>query len=193
MNMIKRIIQWKSSYTATLDQVYDGEFEEQVWVWKPFNNGTYRSYSFKCLHCCLFTTASTQTNWNFKEVNGKSTENYKMNWKIAFYYQKSRKYDELLIHEKKKNNPKNSYHSYTVWNSQGANSNATCMNCCGFFYFKKSLFLYFTDRRVTQQTFRTNLYNLFTGKEHIFSAKEISRFSQCFLPLASDLNHLCSL
>lgn len=106
MNMIKRIIQWKSSCSAILDQVYGGEFEEWVWVWKAFNSGTYRSCSFKCLHCSLLTTASTQTNWNFKVVNGKLTENYMMIWKIAFYYQKSRKYDELLIPEKKPKKPK---------------------------------------------------------------------------------------
>lgn len=36
-------------------------------------------------------------NWSFKEVDGKLTENFKIIWKIAFHYQNSREYDELLI------------------------------------------------------------------------------------------------
>lgn len=78
---------------------------------------------------------------------------------------------------------KTSHHSLTGWNSQGTYSNATCKSCCFFRNFEEVILsLFHWQNSVTQQTFRTNLYNLITGEEHVLSAKEISRlFSAFFL------------
>lgn len=72
---------------------------------------------------------------------------------------------------------KNSHHSLTIWNSQGTHSNATCKSCYSFRNLKEvTLSTFHWQNSVTQQMFRTNLYNLITGEEHILSYNEMRRF-----------------
>lgn len=144
MNTTKRIIQGKaSSNESPWSSLLRGLWRMSLGL-KAFYQWHLQELQFQVsplllIHC----VKHSRINWKFKDVDGKLTENYKVIWKIAFYYQK-KKWGWWTTHSWKKP-------ATIPWLAGIAREHIQTQPARAAAFLetlKKSFFPYFIDRRV---------------------------------------------
>lgn len=143
MNMTKRIIQGKASssenpWSSLIWRIWRINFGLKALYWWSLQGLQFQESPLLLIRC----VKPSRINQNFKEVNGKLTQNYKVIWKIAFYYQNEISMMDYSFLKK----------TATITWLAGIARGAIQMQLARAATFletlKKSFFPYFIDRRV---------------------------------------------